>query len=233
MISILSIIVSNIIIFILFIISLNKYLKKKTLSNLFWSFGFFETAISVLAFLLSIYTKNYFDFYIYYFLGAGLTPAILGLGAVYLLGKGKIQNYLFFSTLALSLILIFLLLISSFNIPNFNALTLLIFKNIITARDLNISLLGVNIINNGLWIIPLVILNTLGTIEILYVCIYSFYKDIKAHKITKRTIGVGLIALSVFILAFVASVSRFYNVSIIWIGFMLTWIIFFSGYILT
>ena len=233
--SILSIFFSDLVIFILFIFSLKKYFQKKSINKMLWTIGFFEAFIAVSSFLISIYTKSYLFFYIYYFLGAGLTPALLGLGSVYLFkeGKYKIQTILLNLTIVLSISLIILFTLSSISITNFNNLSLLIFKNIVTAQDIKISLLGIGIIKNGDWLIPLVALNTIGTIELLYVSLYSFIKDVKAKSISKRSIGVFLIFISVILIAVVSSISRFYNISVVWLGFLLAWIVFFVGYILT
>jgi hypothetical protein len=229
--SIISIFISGIIILLLFVFALRKYFKHKTKSNLLYSLGFFETSISVFAFLISIYTKNHFAFYLYYFLGAGLTPALLGLGSVYLLKeKFHIQDALLIITIIASVALIILFYFSTFSNFNFSLLTNLIFKNIITAKDIRISLLGVGIINNGYWLIPLVFLNTIGTIEILYVALFSIIKSIKNKNFNKRTLGVIFIFIATFLLASVASISRFYNISVIWLSFLLVWIIFFAGF---
>lgn len=229
--SIISIFISGIIILLLFVFALRKYLKHKTKSNLLYSLGFFETSISVFAFLISIYTKNHFAFYIYYFLGAGLTPALLGLGSVYLLKeKFHIQDALLIITVIASIALIILFYFSTFSDFNFSLLTNLIFKNIVTAKDIRISLLGVGIINNGYWLIPLVFLNTIGTIEILYVALFSIIRSIKNKNFNQRTLGVIFIFIATFLLASVASISRFYNISIIWLSFLFVWIIFFAGF---
>ena len=204
------------------------------MSKMWWTFGFFEGFISVLGYLLSVYTYIYFFFYIYYFFGAGLTPAILGLGSIYLLPKSKFnfQLYTTYVTTILSIILVILLVFSHIIPKNFDILTQLIFKNVITSKNYSISLLGVNIIKNSYWLIPLVILNSIGTIEIVGVALYSFIQDIKNKKFSKRSTGLVFILVSSFLLATVASISRFYNISIIWLGFLFTWVLFFIGYIL-
>ncbi len=201
---------------------------------MWWTFGFLEGFLSVLGYLLSVYTHIYFFFYLYYFFGAGLTPAILGLGSVYLLPKSKFnfQLYITYMTIILAIILFILLLFSHIISSNFNVLTDLIFKNVITTKNYSISLLGVNIIKNSYWLIPLVILNSIGTIEIVGVSLYSFIQDIKKKRFSKRSTGLIFIVVSSFLLATVASISRFYNISVIWLGFLFTWILFFVGYIL-
>ncbi len=233
--SIVSIFFSDLVILILFIFSFKKYLLRKNTNKLLWTIGFFQAFIAVTSFLISIYTKSYIFFYIYYFLGAGLTPALLGLGSIYLLkeGKYKVQTILLYLTIVLSILLIILFVFSSVSITNFNNLTQLIFKNIVTAQDIKISLLGVGVIRNGNWLIPLVALNTIGTIELLYVSLYSFLKDVKNKSISKRSVGVFLIFIAVILIAVVSSISRFYNISVVWLGFLLAWIVFFVGYILT
>ena len=114
--SIWSIIFSDIILFLLFILSTKKYILKPNMSKMWWTFGFFEGFISVLGYLLSVYTHIYFFFYIYYFFGAGLTPAILGLGSIYLLPKSKFnfQLYTTYVTTILSIILVILLVFFSY-----------------------------------------------------------------------------------------------------------------------
>lgn len=135
-------------------------------------------------------------------------------------------------TIILAIILFILLLFSHIISSNFNVLTDLIFKNVITTKNYSISLLGVNIIKNSYWLIPLVILNSIGTIEIVGVSLYSFIQDIKKKRFSKRSTGLIFIVVSSFLLATVASISRFYNISVIWLGFLFTWILFFVGYIL-
>ncbi len=233
--SIISIIFSDIVVLILFIFSFKKYIARKNTNKLLWSLGFFEAFIAISSFLISIYTKSHIFFYIYYFLGAGLTPALLGLGSVYLFkeGKYKVHTILSYLTIILSLLLIVLFFFSTVSVVNFNNLSNLIFKNIVTAADIKISLLGVGVINNGYWLVPLIALNTIGTLELIYVSLYSFIRDYKARSISKRSIGVLLILIAVILIAIVSSISRFYNISIVWLAFLLAWIVFFVGYILT
>ncbi len=226
-----NILVVSIIIFIMFLIISSKFLSRKSspvrISLLFWSIGLLFGAVAAFSFYVFLISHSTIPFYIYYFFGGGLTPATLGLGSIYLLKKEKLKKIMFYSTIALAFILLILLFFSSISRSGLHQLILYFdgYKN-------NAAPNGSGVLKVGLWIIPLVILNTVGSIELIGVSLYYVYRAITKKMYNQRFFGILTIGLSSLALASASTVARLFVASLFWPSMLVGWLLFLIGVLL-
>ncbi len=226
-----NVLVVSIIIFVMFLIIFRKFLSRNSSpvrhSLLFWSIGLLFGAVAAFSFYVFLISHNTIPFYIYYFLGGGLTPATLGLGSIYLQKKEKLRKIMLYSTITLAVILLILLFFSSISREGLHQL-IFYFKG----YKENAAPNGSGVLKIGLWTIPLVILNTVGSIELIGVSLYYVYKAIRKKLYDNRFFGIFIIGLSSLALASASTVARLFIASLFWPSMLVGWLLFLIGVLL-
>ena len=220
--------ISFAIIFIMFLLSFKKYLESKKTYLFVWSLGLFIGAIAVLSFYIFLAFKSSFAFYIYYYLGGGLTPAVLGLGSMYLLGKKRLYTISLYLTIILSIIVLIFLLHSHIIYANFN--NLINYFNGKIQLNNTISPNGSGVLLLGSWVVPIAISNTLGSIELIGVALYSTIKAFKRRVFDRIFWGLLILTVSVFLIASLSTIARLFTPVIFWPSMAIGWLIFFVGF---
>ncbi len=226
-----NVLVVSVIIFVMFLVVYKKFLLRKSssvrTSLLFWSIGLLFGSIAAFSFYIFLISHNTIPFYIYYLLGGGLTPATLGLGSIYLQKKEKLRKTMLYSTITLAVMLLILLFLSSISRVGLHQLILYFegYKN-------NAAPNGSGVLKIGLWLIPLVILNTIGSIELIGVSLYYVYKAIVNKLYNQRFFGILIIGLSSLALASASTVARLFVASLFWPSMLVGWLLFLIGVLL-
>ncbi len=222
--------ISFILIFSMFVLSFKKYLQKRNTYLLVWSIGLFIGATAVASFYIFLVYKSSIAFYIYYYLGGGLTPAVLGLGSMYLLGRKKLYTISLYLTIILSIIVLIYLIRSHIIYSNFDNL-IRYFKGKISLNK-SISPNGSGVLLLGSWVIPIAISNTLGSIELIGVALYSTIMSFKRRVFNKIFWGLLILTISVFLIASLSTIARLFSPIIFWPSMVIGWLVFFIGFML-
>ena len=222
--------ISFIIVFSMFIISFYKYWEGRKIYLLIWSLGLFIGSLAMLSFYIFLTYKSTPAFLIYYYLGSGLTPAVLGLGSMYLLNKKKLYTISLYLTITLSIIVLIYLLQAHIIYTNFY--NLIKYFNGKIAINSSISPDGSNVFKLGLWVVPIAVSNLLGSIELIGVALYSTVLAFKRRIFNRVFWGILILTVSVFLTAFLETIARLFTPVIFWPSIIIGEVGFFIGFML-
>ena len=214
----------------MFVISFYKYWKGRKTYLLIWSLGLFIGALAVLSFYVFLLYKSSLAFFAYYYLGGGLTPAVLGLGSMYLLGKKRLYTISLYLTIILSIFVLVFLLNAHIIYTNFY--NLIRYFNGEIPLNKNIFPNGSGIFKIGYWVIPIAISNTLGSVELIGVALYSTILAFKRRVFNKTFWGLLILTISVFLIASLSTIARLFTPVIFWPAMAIGWLVFFIGFML-
>ena len=214
----------------MFVISFYKYWKGRKTYLLIWSLGLFIGALAVLSFYVFLLYKSSLAFFAYYYLGGGLTPAVLGLGSMYLLGKKRLYTISLYLTIILSIFVLVFLLNAHIIYTNFY--NLIRYFNGEIPLNKNIFPNGSGIFKIGSWVIPIAISNTLGSVELIGVALYSTILAFKRRVFNKTFWGLLILTISVFLIASLSTIARLFTPVIFWPAMAIGWLVFFIGFML-
>ena len=224
------IVVSDVLVFIMLFIVIFRFIKKKSNVYLVWAIGFLFSALSMLSFLIYLRSDIILFFYIYYFLGAGIPPAMWGMGAIFVINRKRIRIISIYLTVFLSLLLLITLFLSSVSLTHSNLLISYFRSNHIFTK--NISTSGSDVLKSGLWEIPVFGLTFLGTLEIIFSFVYSIYIVIKRKKFNRVAIGISIITIATIITGLIGTITRFEYFYLFWIGVVFGIFLIFIGLII-
>ena len=206
---------------------LRQYLRRHRSYQLYWFVGLFMAFVATLAyvFMLRVQPTSYNGiilFRAYYILGV-LTPAWLGLGSIALITSPRVTTWC----------LTFLYLLSG-------ATTALVLLAQINMQQLSqIVGPGTGILRPGLWLVAVIVINTLGVVAVVGVAIYS---GLKLYRHQQNIAGLRtsnilwanlLILLGDLVNAGAGSVARVLGFeSGFWVLMAFGWVIFFVGVLL-
>jgi hypothetical protein len=223
--------VVNVIVTALFaVVVARQYLKRRRSYQLYWSLGLAMAFIGTLAYVFMILlgptsSAGVLLFRLYYVLGAALTSAWLGLGSVALLGKRRLTLGSLIVLCVLSLLAIFSIGTASVNSS--------VLSHVAGTSGRGVLELGVGVT----WII---LLNTLGVVGVVGVAVYSGWKLLRRQRMIGNLPTSNLLWANVLILIgdlFNAAAGTFARVlgvdSTFWLFMAFGWIIFFAGVLLT
>ena len=206
---------------------LRQYLRRHRGYQLYWSVGLFMAFFATLSYVFMLLAgPTSYDgvilFRFYYVLGV-LTPSWLGLGSVALISGPRL------TTISLT----FLYLLSGFT----TALVLL--AGIDMGQLAKIVGPGTGILIPGLWLVAVIVANTLGVVAVIGVAIYSGLKLLRQQKVIAGFRTSNILWANVLILVgdlLNAAAGTFARVlgfeSGFWVIMAFGWLVFFVGVLL-
>ncbi len=209
---------------------LSQFLRRHRPYQLYWSIALLMAFMATLCYVLMIAvqptsTAGVLLFRLYYILGGALMPAWLGLGSITLVGGTRLR-YTY---------LTILYILSALS-------TVLIFFASIDMRALShvAGTPGTGILQPGLWLVTIIILNTLGVIAVAGVALYSAWKLLRRQRQTAGIQTYNLLLANVLILAgalldgAAGTLARLLGLqSLFWAIMAVGWIVFFVGVLYT
>jgi hypothetical protein len=89
---------------------------------------------------------------------------------------------------------------------------------------------GANLIHAALALVPLIILNSLGTVAVVGVGLWSIYRAAARHAPWVFVAGNGLIAAGTLVIAAAGSMARLAHGAGFWAGMTVGWIVLYAGF---
>ena len=205
---------------------LRQYARRKRPAQLYWSIALIMAFLATLAYVLMVIVGPTSSigvglFRIYYIFGAALVPAWLGLGSIALVASPRITRICLIILSALSLLAIVLISTATINMSKLSQIA---------------GTPGTGILEPGLWLVTIIILNTLGVLAVVGVALYSGWKLIRRQSSVAGIQTVNLLWANIMILAgdllnaAAGSLARFFGLqSSFWIIQAFGWTVFFAG----
>jgi hypothetical protein len=207
-----------------------QYVRRRRESQLYWALALLMAFGATLAYILMVLSTptsqmGIFYFRLYYTLGAALTPAWLGLGSLALvLGKRFVRTCCF---LLCGASLLAIVTISEAHID-------------MTVLSKVAGTPGTGVLEPGPWLVPLIILNTLGVVVLAGVAAYSGWKLVRRQANVAGWNPGNLLWANLLILlgalfnGAAGTLARVFGLaSSFWLVMALGWIIFYLGVLLT
>ena len=209
---------------------LRQYLRRRRESQLYWALALLMAFIATLAYILMVAgtpdsQMGQFYFRLYYTLGAALTPAWLGLGSLALVLGKRVVRTICFLLCGASLLAVVAISEATINTAALSKVA---------------GTPGTGVLEPGLWLPVLIVLNTLGVIFLAGVAIYSGWQLVRRRSSVAGFQPGNLLWANVLILAgalfnaAAGSLARAFGLSgSFWLIMALGWIIFYCGVLLT
>jgi hypothetical protein len=205
----------------------SQYLRRHHVYQLYWSIALTMAFIGTLAYVLMVAvgpttTGGELLFRTYYIFGAALTAAWLGLGSIALISSARITR--------ISLAVLCLLSVL--------AAVLIATAGIDTGQIRNVAgTAGKGVLQPGVWLVMIIILNTLGALAVVGVAIYSGWKLMRrqsANFYTSKFLWANvLIVVGVLLIAYAGGDVRVFGLEgSFWLIMAVGWTVLFAGVLL-
>lgn len=204
-----------------------QYLSRHRLYQLYWATGLLMAFIATLAYVLMLLahptsSSGVLFFRVYYILGV-LSPSWLGLGSIALVARPRATQTTFLLLTVLSVLTFVLILIATINIQ--------LLGQIVGP--------GTGIVQPGLWLVLVIVLNTFGVVAVVGVAVYSGLKLLRRQSTIAGFRTSTILWANIFILvgdlinAAAGSLARVLGIeSGFWVIMAFGWVIFFIGVLL-
>lgn len=208
---------------------LRQYMSRHRPHQLYWSSGLVMAFVATLAYVLMIVMQpvspaGVIFFRVYYLLGAALVPAWLGLGSIALVSSQRLTRICFFILVALSLLAALLIFTASIDMGKLSQIA---------------GTPGTGTLQQGAWLLTIIVLNTLGVVAVVGVAIYSGWKLVRrqsdvAGLHTSNVLWANmLILIGDMLNALAGTLARVLGLqSTFWLIMALGWVVFFIGVVL-
>jgi hypothetical protein len=203
---------------------LRQYLRRHRVYQLFWAIALFMAFFATLAYVVMILVHPASDigvlfFRIYYILGGALISAWLGLGSIALVASARITRICLAVLLALSVLAVFLIAFTNVDRQQLSQIA---------------GTPGTGILqpSTGLWLITIIILNSLGVIAVAGVAIYSAWKVHRRQGSETLLVANILILAGDLINALAGYTARLGVKNVFWLVMTFGWTVFFIGVLL-
>jgi hypothetical protein len=208
---------------------LRQYVQRHRIYQLYWSIALSMAFLATLAYALMIVARptsgaGVLFFRLYYILGAGLMPSWMGLGSVALVASKRVTNICLAVLCVLSVLAIIFIGTASINMQQLSQIA---------------GTPGAGVLQPGLWLVTIIVLNTLGVVAVAGVAAYSAWKLLQRQATVAGFHAGNLFWANILILAgtlLIAApgiMARLGIENIFWLVMALGWIVFFSGVLLT
>ena len=209
---------------------LRQYVQRHRTYQLYWSIALSMAFLATLAYALMIVARptssvGVVFFRLYYILGAGLMPSWLGLGSVALVASKRVTTICLAVLCVLSVLAIIFIATASINMQQLSQIA---------------GTPGAGVLQPGLWLVTIIVLNTLGVLAVVGVAAYSAWKLLRRQATVAGFHAGNLFWANVLILvgdllnAAAGTLARFLGLeNSFWLVMTLGWIVFFSGVLLT
>jgi hypothetical protein len=210
-------------------IVLRQYVRRHRIYQLYWSVGLMMAFVATLAYVLLIAVgptsgAGIVFFRIYYILGGALVPAWLGLGSIALVAGKQVTRICFMGLCVLSVLAAVLIAMAGVNMSTLAHVA---------------GTPGTGILQPGLWLITIIILNTLGVLAVVGVAIYSGWKLVRRQSSLGGLSTSNILWANVLILmgdllnGLAGTLARFLGLeSTFWLVMSLGWVLFLTGVLL-
>ncbi len=199
---------------------LRQYIQRHRQYQLFWSISLSMTVLATLAYVLMIVAQPTSSagiafFRIYYIFGASLVPAWLGLGSIALVTSPRVVRICLIVLSILSVLTIVLVAAASIDMHALSQVE---------------GTAGGGILRPGAWLVMLILLNSLGTLAVAGVAIYSGIQLLRRQGSSNLLWGNIFILAGVLIIAFAGTNVRLLGgENTFWLIMAFGWIVFFAG----
>src|SRR6266571_1273581 len=196
---------------------LRQYLRRHRVYQLFWAIALFMAFFATLAYVVMILVHPASDigvlfFRIYYILGGALISAWLGLGSIALVASARITRICLAVLLALSVLAVFLIAFTNVD------------------RQQLSQIAGTP--GTGIWLITIIILNSLGVVAVAGVAIYSAWEVHRRQGSETLLVANILILAGDLINALAGYTARLGVKNVFWLVMTFGWTVFFIGVLL-
>ena len=210
-------------------IVLRQYLQRHRIYQLYWSIGLVMAFVATLAYVLMIVvgptsSVGIVFFRVYYILGGALVPAWLGLGSIALVASKQAVRICFVGLCVLSVLAAALIAMAGVNMGALAHVA---------------GTPGTGILQPGLWLITIIILNSLGVLAVVGVAIYSGWKLVRRQSSLGGLSTSNILWANVLILlgdllnGLAGTLARFLGLeSTFWLVMSLGWVLFLAGVLL-
>jgi len=208
---------------------LRQYVRRHRVYQLYWASGLIMAFVATLAYVLMILagptsSLGVLLFRVYYIFGGAWVPAWLGLGSIALVASQRVTRTSFFVLCILSVLAAALIAVADMNMPNLSHIA---------------GTPGTGILQPGLWLVMIIILNTLGVLAVVGVAVYSGWKLMQRQASVGSFQTVNLLWANVLILVgdllngAAGTLARLLGLeSSFWLIMAVGWIVFFIGVLL-
>jgi hypothetical protein len=207
---------------------LSQYLKRRHQYQLYWAIALTMAFLATLSYVFMIVlqptsTLGVVLFRIYYILGGALMSAWLGLGSVALVSSHRV-TYICLAVLSLlSILAAVSILLTDIDMQQLSQIA---------------GTPGTGILHPGIWLVLLIMLNSLGVVAVVGVAVYSGWKLIRRLSDTTTTQASNLLRTNVLIMVgdllngYAGSSARLGTQGTFWLIMSIGWTVFFVGVLL-
>ncbi len=208
---------------------LRQYMQRHRIYQLYWTIGLVMAFLATLAYVLMIVVQpasgvGVIFFRIYYILGAALVPAWLGLGSIALVTSRRVERTSLVILCVLSVLAAVLIALAHVDLAKLSHIA---------------GTPGTGILQPGVWLITIIVLNSLGVLAVIGVAIYSGWKLIRRQRSVADLSTSNILWANVLILvgdllnAAAGTLARLLGVeSTFWLVMSLGWVAFLIGVLL-
>lgn len=200
---------------------LSQWASRRRAHQLAWGVALFMAAVASFSFAGFLGNGSELLFRLYYAFGGLLMAAYLGMGSLYLVLSKRLAD----------LILAILVTVSAIGV----ALILVAPVDTIALHQLqHTSGEGTNGLKVGLWLLPVILLNTFGAVAVILVALYSAYKVWQRQAPARFFAANVTIAIGTGIISAAGSTGRLgLSPHYFWIIMTVGWVVIFAGFLLT
>lgn len=206
---------------------LSQYLRRHRVYQLYWSIALAMAFVGTLAYVLMVAAGPTTSggealFRTYYIFGAALTAAWLGLGSIALIASERITRICVAVVSVLSIVAIVSIAIAGIDTHQLAQVA---------------GTAGKGVLQAGIWLVMIIILNTFGAVAVVGVGIYSGWKLIRrqsANLYTSKFLWANaLIVVGVLLISYAGGDARVFGLEgSFWLIMAVGWIVLFAGVLL-
>jgi hypothetical protein len=194
-----------------------QYRSSGKTSQFFWFVSLIFSALASLSYCICLWTTPHsaVAFVLYYVFGAMWMPAIMGLGSCALVLSDRVLLILTAVVAAIGL-----------------AGSVLLFRAPLS-YDALMHLdggAGVGILQEGVWLVPLICLNAFGAFAVIAVACMSAWRTYRRKSPRRFLTGNLWLAAGILVISSAGSAARLGWPQLFWITMLFGWILTFSGY---
>jgi hypothetical protein len=206
---------------------MSQYLRRHRVYQLYWSIALAMAFVGTLAYVLMVVvgpttTGGEALFRTYYIFGAALTAAWLGLGSIALISSARITRICVAVVSVLSVVAIVSITIAGIDTRQLAQVA---------------GTAGKGVLQSGVWLVMIIILNTFGAVAVVGVAVYSGWKLIRrqsANLYTSKFLWANvLIVVGVLLISYAGGDARVFGLQgSFWLIMAVGWIVLFTGVLL-
>ena len=199
---------------------LSQWLTRRRPNQAIWAIALLMAAIASFAFVAFLSSGSELQFRIYYSFGGVMMAAYLGMGSLYLALPRRAADLILAAVVIVSAIGVALVLVAPIDSAALRSLQ-------------HASGAGTNVLKPGLWLVPLIVLNSFGALAVIGVALYSAYLVIRKQAPRRFAVANITIAIGTAIITEAGTAARLGSPNNFWIVMAAGWVVIFAGFLLT